>query len=303
MGKAEVKAVEDVYQVGRQQSAAEVAELKAKLQESAERERLLANYHQAVGQIKTANMFAEFASISALIWIQQMRETKAYKEIGTWETFCESVGFTRQHIEDQLKNLAVLGENFLQTVCGLGVGYRDLRKLRQLTHDGVIEIDSEAVQIGDERIPLDPSHREDLEAALERLIDAKNELLQEKDAVIRSNEKLLQSKQDLIHRQEKDLKRYEDEATRKGLTPTEDAFIKKMENLRISFDGYMLKVDPERNELGDPEVEKTPRMAAAYLTTLDYMRKQLLAAYDTAQDMYGSLAMSPEEAVWTQPEE
>ena len=46
----------------------------------------------------------------------------------------------------------------------------------------------------------------------------------------------------------------------------------------------------------------TPRMVAAYLTTLDYMRKQLLAAYDTAQDMYGSAAMSPEEA-WHQPEE
>lgn len=295
------------------EAALEVVEMERLQEESAtneqaDRERRMAQCHEYIGRIQSADMFGKLATVSSLLWLQEMKSTKSYRDlpnIGTWDKFCEYLGKSRRLIDEQLLNLETFGSEFLETCCRFSVGYRDLKKLRQLTHEGAVHIDDGMVLIGDEAIPLDADHREDLQAALERVIEAKDEVLREKDAVIRSNEKLLQSKQELIRRQEKDLARYEDTAARKGLTAGEDAFIKRMEGLRISFDGYMLKVDPERTaELKDDDIdEPTPRMVAAYLTTLDYMRKQLLAAYDTAQDMFGSLAMSPEEAVWTQPEE
>jgi len=265
-------------------------------QEQVKRERLIAEYHQAVGQIKTANMFAEFASISSLVWIQQMRETKAYRELGTWESFCESIGFTRQHVEDQLKNLAFLGEKFLQTVCGLGVGYRELRKLRQLTHEGTVCVEDNAVTIGDECIPLDAEHREDLQAALERVIDAKDALLQEKDINLRTKERLIQDKQKLIERQAKDLARYEGEAEKKGLSADEEAFIKQCTTARVTIDGFFAKFDPDCNPL--PE-NATPRMKAALMETLGYFKRVIDATYDTAGDLYGDAELDGNG--WVQP--
>lgn len=147
----------------------------------AEREKLIARYHEGVGQIKTANMFAEFSQVSALIWIQQMRDTKLYKEFGTWESFCESIGYTRQHIEEQLKNLSAFGEKFTQTVCALGVGYRQLRQLRQLTHDGTVIIDGDCLKIENETIPIDQDHAEDLQAAIERIIADRQQIHQRVD--------------------------------------------------------------------------------------------------------------------------
>lgn len=278
-------------------------EAPAKLQ--AERERRIAECHQVIGRIQGVQMLVKFGDVTNLVWLKEIKEQKIYKDlpnIGTWEKFCNYIGLDRHTIDQNLLNLAAFGEEFLETVTKMKVGYRDLRKLRQLTHEGALQVEDGVITIGDEEIPLDADHREDLQAALERVIDAKEAVIREKDATIRTKDRLLESKEQLIHRQEKDLARYEGEAAKAGLTPTEDAYIKKMENLRTSFDGYMLKVDPERSELAKREPEPTPRMVAAYLTTLDYMRKQLLAAYDTAQDMYGSAAMSPEEA-WHQPEE
>ena len=274
-------------------------------QEQAERERRIAQSYQLVGRIQGAKMVADFGNVAGFMWLREVHREKLYRDmpgIETWEKFCESVGMSRRKIEDGIANLETFGEEFMATVAGFRVSHRDLRKLRQLTHDGAVAIEDQVVLIGGEAIPLDAEHRDDLQAALERVIEAKDQLLQEKDATVRTKDKLLQAKEDLLRRQEKELSRYEKEAEKAGLTPTEDAFIKRMENLRVSFDGYMLKVDPERSDLRFEEAERTPRMVAAYLTTLDYMRKQLLAAYDIAQDMYGSAVMTPEEA-WKQPEE
>lgn len=151
----------------------------AEEQAQSEQEANIARYYQAIGQIKTANMFAEFANVSLLVWVQEMRETKGYKDIpgvGTWEKFCLSIGCTRQHMEDQLKNLGTFGAKFTQTVCGLKVSHRDLRKLRQLAHDGTVTIDAECVRIGEEAIPLNEDHADELQAAIERIIEDKDKI-------------------------------------------------------------------------------------------------------------------------------
>jgi hypothetical protein len=102
----------------------------------------------------------------------------------------------------------------------------------------------------------------------------------------------------VINKQAKALDRYTGKARSKDLTPEEDGFLQQMENLRIGFDGYMLQVEPGRvEELMEVEPETTrgevtsvvtPRMRAAYLETLGYMRKQIVAAHDTAEEMFGA---------------
>lgn len=291
------------------EAAVEVVEMEQRreanaVNEQAERERRIAESYEIAGRIQAFTFVEKVLTVGTLVQLNRIKESRAYRDlpnIGTWDSYCEYLGFSRQKIDLDLQNLATFGEEFLLTVSSFSLGYRDLRKLRQLTHDGGVVIDAEAVVIDGERIPLDADHREDLQAALERVIDAKEQALQEKDATIKAKDKVLKDKQTLIERQAKELGKLEDEAAMAEMTPVEEAFTRKMENLRTSFDGYMLKVDPERCELATGD-ERTARMAVAYLTTLDYMRKQLLVAYDVAQELYGSAIMSPEDA-WTPSEE
>jgi hypothetical protein len=267
--------------------------------EQADRERRVAESHQLIGRIQGAKMVADFGNVAGFKWLREVHDLKLYRDmpgIGTWEKFCEFVGMSRKKIEDGIANLEAFGEEFLATVAGFRVGHRDLRKLRQLTHEGALQVEDGILVIGDETIPLDADHREDLQAALERVIDAKDDVLREKDAVIRSNEKLLQSKTDLIRRQEKDLARYEDTAARKGLTPDEDAFIQKCTNARITIDGFFMQFDPERHPL--PE-DASGRMKASLMETLRYFKRVTHAAYDTAGDIYGDAEM--DSPGWIQP--
>jgi hypothetical protein len=255
--------------------------------EQVDRERRIAECHQVIGRIQGAKMVADFGNVAGLVWLKEIRETKLYRDlpgVGTWEKFCETVGISRRKIEEDLLNLETFGAEFLGNVAGFRVGYRDLKKLRQLTHEGAVCIEDDMVTIGGETIPLDVDHRDDLQAALERVIDAKDQLLQEKDATVRTKDKLLQAKEDLLRRQEKELSRYEKEAEKAGLTPAEDAFLKQCGAARTTIDGFLLKFDPDRNPL--PE-DATPRMKAALMETLGYFRRAIVATYDTAGDLYG----------------
>ena len=275
-----------------------------KLQEQAERERSIYQGAEIAGRIQALSMVGKLVTVTSLIQLQRAKDLKAYKDIpgvGTWEKYCDYLCVDRHTIDERLKQLGTFGEDFLVTATEMQVSFRDLRKLRQLTNEGTVQVTDTEVIIGDESIPLNVDHKEDLQAALERVIETNAKIIADKDATIRAKDKVLKDKQTLIERQARDLSKLEDAAAKVEMTPVEEAFIRKMENLRTSFDGYMLKVDPERCELATCG-ERTPRMNAAYLTTVDYMRKQLLVAFDVAQDLYGSAIMCPEDA-WTQPEE
>lgn len=267
--------------------------------EQADRERRIAECHEVIGRIQGVQMLAKFGDVTNLVWLRDMKEAKIYRElpgIGTWENFCKYIGLDRHTVDQNLLNLAAFGEEFLVTATKMRVGFRDLRKLRQLTHDGSMVVEAEAVVIGGERIPFDSAHREDLQEAFEKLIEAKDQVIHEKDATLRVNKKLLDSKDDLIKRQEKDLGRYEREAKAKGLTPAEDAFCQKCDNARTTIDGFLNQFDPSINPL--PE-DATPRMQQTYMHTLAWFKRCILASYDTAAAVYGDTEMDSDG--WVPP--
>jgi hypothetical protein len=299
MGKAEAKAVEEVYNLARQQADAEMAKLRGEI--DAVREESL-----ALGVLQKIEYDLAHNQMLKYVVLHRIKQAKEYRKGGmTWDQFCEALGDERRNVDRILTDIGPIISTVSDKMSVFtGMDFSKIRLLGRSISDKMSEITEDGMLvIAGERIPLTPDYRDDLQAALEQVIETNAKILADKDATIRAKDKVLKDKQTLIERQAKDLAKLEDAAFKAGMTPIEEAFIKRMENLRVSFDGYMLKVDPERCELGKADAENTPRMVAAYLTTLDYMRKQLLAAFDTAQDMYGSLTMSPEEAVWTQPEE
>ena len=265
-----------------------------RLQQS-ERERDIASAHETAGIIKTLNFVGKVVTVTSLVQLDKVKKTKGYKGIGTWADYCDYVGIDRHTIDQDLLNLNTFGQEFLETVTSFGVGYREMRKLRQLSKDGDIVINGTTIEIGGEQIPLGIEYKEDLQAAIERVLDEKADELEDARATVKAKDRVLGSKDEVIKKQEKELRKLSRESAARDLPPAEDAFLQRMENTRMSFDGYLMTADPdfvmnEFNALG----EVTPRMRAALISTLSYMKMQVLAAYDTAVTNYGDPTMNPE---------
>ena len=257
---------------------------KEKAGEQRQRELLIAQSHEMAGQIKAATMFSKFGDVSRLVWLKQVKDAKAYKAIGTWDYYCEYLGLDRRTVDEELQNLRTFGEDFLATVAKMSVGYRELRKLRQLTSDGDVTIETDCVTIGEEKIPFSPDHSEDLQVAIESLLESKSRDIEDKDATIRAKDKLLADKEKMLNRQEKELAKLEGKAKTNGMSAEEQAFIQQCDNARITIEGFLNQFDPDLNPL--PE-NHTARMKAAYMETLGYFRRTIAASYDTASDIYG----------------
>lgn len=282
------------------EAALEVVEMERKQEElkrmeQEEKERLIAQSHEMAGQIKAAAMFSKFGDVSRLVWLKQVKDTKSYRAIGTWDNYCEYLGLDRRTVDENIQNLRAFGEDFLETVAKMSVGYRELRKLRQLTQNGDVIIDAEYVTIGEEKIPLSTDSAEDLQAAIEGLLEYKNRMIDDQAATLKSKDKVLKDKEKLIQRQARELSVLEGKAEAKGLTPEEDAILQKLDNARTTIDGFLMQFDPEKNPL--PE-NATVRMRAKLMHTLDYFKRIIHATYDTAADLYGDPEMDDD---WVPP--
>ncbi len=122
-----------------------------------------------VGQVQSLNLVKSYADTGRLVILQQIKESKAYKgmqipqEDGTmfspngFGEFCEkALGCSRDKVEEDLKNLQVFGEEFLQAASKMGLGYRELRKLRALPEGEIAQVlESEALTTNDPEILKD----------------------------------------------------------------------------------------------------------------------------------------------------
>jgi hypothetical protein len=165
---------------------AERDQQQAERDEQKGREMMIAQAHEVIGRIQAVDMIVKFGDVTNLVWLKEMKEAKIYKDlpnIGTWDNFCKYLGKDRHTVDQDLLNLAAFGENFLETCHHLRVGYRDLRKLRQLRYDGesfTMSDDGKTVVIEGESIALGEDAGAEIEAALEKLL-VKNRTLRERN--------------------------------------------------------------------------------------------------------------------------
>jgi len=250
----------------------EVRVERLKREKQVERENLIAQCYEMAGQIKTARMFSKYGDVTSLMWLKQVKESKIYQDlpnIGTWEKYCKYLGLDRHTVDQNLLNLSTFGEELLVTVTSLRVGYRDIRKLRQLTSDGTISIDAEVVEIDGERIPLTPEHKDDLQAALDRAIDERNRFIKEQEKTIRIKERVSEDKEKKIQSLIEDIDRLEVRARAKGISPEEDALQQRIEAFRIQFEGLFA----ELGTLADGVCSNpTPVVVANFISLMDNAR-------------------------------
>ncbi len=131
----------------------------------------IAEAHEAMGMIRAFGFVNKLLTVGTLKVMREVKEAKKYKglvtyidgeltTVGSWEEFCKACGLTRQKVDEDLQNLSKFGEDFLETSQRLGLGYREMRKLRQLPEEARAEI-----------IDADYSEATDKEELIEKIED------------------------------------------------------------------------------------------------------------------------------------
>lgn len=127
------------------QEFAEAANLMAVVETSYGEERDLLN--QLLGQAQMAGAFEEFSRTVRTSKLAYVKENKLYRALagkkspngselsGTWEDFCTMLGMSTDKADMDIKNLHAFGEEALESMSRMGIGYRELRQFRRLPED------------------------------------------------------------------------------------------------------------------------------------------------------------------------
>ena len=138
--------------------------------------------NQLLGQVQMADSFSQFSKTVYVSKLAYVKENQLYKNLkgrknvngllfsGTWEEFCQLLGMSRVKVDDDIANLRILGEEALESMSRMGIGYRELRQYRKLPEDqktALIEVakagDKEAlVELAEEFIAKNNKEKEQL---------------------------------------------------------------------------------------------------------------------------------------------
>ncbi|MDR2018537.1 MAG: hypothetical protein LBQ00_06680 [Syntrophobacterales bacterium] len=274
------KVANEIYEAGKSVTENRIVELQQELEVNGDE-------REAIGILKKISLDRAHGDMVEAMILYKVKEDKSYRKAGlTWAGFCEATGREVRTVDRQLADLKPVFHAYSE-------------QLSYLVKFPPTKIRALGRGLSDQPSDFEGKTIEDALAEVETLKKARKEQDEELAAQKKAHERVQEDTHKTITKLEKELARHEKAAESRGLTSEEDAFLKQMEFLRAGFDGYMLRVDPETiNDLrtDEEEAEPTARMIAAYLTTIDYMRKQILTAFDAAVTLYGDPVMCPESA-------
>ena len=121
-----------------------------------------ANVAMLAGQVQMAKAIENFTTVGSLKILQKAKESKSYRNLkgielptgeiltGTWADFCKLIGESTSTIDERLKNLDTFGAKALESMQAIGMGIRDLRRLRQLPPDELLTlVDGDQLKVKD----------------------------------------------------------------------------------------------------------------------------------------------------------
>ena len=164
--------------------------------------------NQLLGQAQMADAFAKFSVTVTTSKLAYVKENKLYRSLkgqksrdghgicsGTWEEFCSILGRSVEQIDEDLRNLNALGEEALESMSRMGIGYREMRQYRKLPEDQKLAL-IEVAKTGDKEGFLDLAeeiiarHSKEKEALAAQVQEAK-ESLEAKDRVLESKAEMI----------------------------------------------------------------------------------------------------------------
>lgn len=161
--------------------------------------------NQLLGQAQMAGAFEEFSRTVRTSKLAYVKENKLYRALagkkapngsefsGTWAEFCSVLGISVDKADMDIANLRAFGEEALESMTRMGIGYRELRQWRRLPEDAksaLIEASKQgnldAVQyLAEELIHTHTKEKDELQKKLtdtQADYDALGEVLSKKNA-------------------------------------------------------------------------------------------------------------------------
>lgn len=145
--------------------------------------------NQLLGQAQMADAIAKLTATVAVSKMAYVKENKLYRALagmkdrdgrglnGTWEEFCALLGTSAPKVNEDINNLRTFGEEALESMSRMGIGYRELRQWRRLPADAKSALIEAAKQ----------GNREAVEYLAEELIATH---AKEKDVLVKKAEEL-----------------------------------------------------------------------------------------------------------------
>lgn len=196
-----------------EQKIAEIGNAGAILASAASEEYAVVN--QLLGQAQMADSISKFSRTVRLTKLAYVKENRLYRALsghktpngsalkGTWEEFCGLLGYSKDKVDLDLQNLRAFGEDALESMSRMGIGYREMRQFRKLPDDSkqaLMEVaktgDKDAfVELAEEIISKHTKERESLEKELSEVkadYEARGERLHKKNEELEAAQFALQ---------------------------------------------------------------------------------------------------------------
>lgn len=172
--------------------------------------------NQVLGQAQMAGAFEQFSRTVRTSKLAFVKESKLYQQLkgrtgpngseltGTWAEFCVLLGTSVDKVDLDISNLKAFGEEALESMARMGIGYREMRQYRKLPEDQKLAL-IEVAKVGDKESFLDLAeeiitrHAKEKEELSGQLVEAQAEKL--------AIEKVLETKSNRINQLERDNQR------------------------------------------------------------------------------------------------
>ena len=218
-----------------------------------------------------------------LMRVMFLRETKErLKASGQWSRYCSETGIDIKNADYEIDKLGEFRDDLLLSFSSF-CGY-DINKIKYLTNGNSeklgVTVENGEIFVKGEKVPLTP---EDVEAVVTSLQEDLRK--QEEKAVSdKANlEKQAKESAKSLKKAERELKRLKREASKKGITEEEQAFMEEMDEVRKDFFELIARMNPE-DVLGAPDDRKEPTamQIGAYKSTVEFIRAQVAMLCEAA---------------------
>ncbi len=121
-------------------------------------------------------------------WYRRMKEDKPYEKHGfNLDQLCKRIGTSRRALNERLLFEDRLGGQFVESWIETDLPYTHMRYLLSGLKQGDLNISEGKIEVGDQKIPIDADHREEIQAAIDDLKQKKKDAENRRDRAERLN--------------------------------------------------------------------------------------------------------------------
>ena len=276
---ADVAAANEIYQVAQAEANQKLQALQSEVED-------IRQESFAMGAIRALDSVTAYNELMKYVSLYRIKKHKEYRTGGlTWDGFCDALNLERRNVDRILEDISPLMSDFSDKMSMIAsIPFNKIRYLGRQISGQLSVIENGVLIYGDEAIPITPENADEIQALIERIDEEAKAAKEDADSNLKAKDRVLEAKEKVIAKQEKELAKLSREAKKKGLTPEEDTYIQRMAVTRDAIDGFLGDLDSEQ---GAVPHDASPRMIAAYLETVGYLKRVVNLTFENATGMYG----------------